>query len=303
MTKPPTSLSPRLGIALGGGAALGWAHIGALRALTDIGVKPDIVAGTSMGAIVGAAWLCGALDALEEIARSMSWRRMAAYADPKLGAPGLFRGDAITQELVRQLGTRNIEDLGTPFVAVAADLVSGTEVQIEKGPLEFAVRASLSVPGVFLPVERGSQLLVDGGLVNPVPVSAARALGADYVIAVDVMGDYGGRAKAAGLGVPPTGNGPQGGGADWLRSFAGRLFSGSPRRPGIYSIGAVSVALVMRKLAEANQSLCPADLRVVPAIGHVSPIEFDRAPELIQAGYDATRQHASRLSGFARIGA
>lgn len=302
MPSPTSSAGPKIGVALGGGAALGWAHIGALRALKDIGVFPDIVAGTSMGAIVGAAWLCGALDALEEIARSMSWRRMAAFADPKLGAPGLFRGDAITAELVRHLGARRIEDLGRPFVAVAADLVSGTEVQIADGPLEFAVRASLSVPGVFLPVERGSQLLVDGGLVNPVPVSAARALGADYVIAVDVMGDYGGRAKAAGLGSPAADPARPAANNDWLRTFAGRLFAGSPKRPGIYSIGAVSVALIMRKLAEANQSLCPADLRIVPAIGHISPIEFDRAQELIAAGYEATRQYASRLSGFARLG-
>ena len=298
---PQTSHQPKLGLALGGGAALGWAHIGALRALGDLGVRPDIVAGTSMGAIVGAAWLCGALDELDELARSMSWRRLVAFADPKLGAPGLFRGDAIIQELVRRLGPRRIEDLDRPFVAVAADLVSGTEVHISEGPLDFAVRASMSVPGVFLPIERGSQLLVDGGLVNPVPVAAAKRLGAEFVIAIDVMGDYSGRAKAAGLGLPPPGADRQAAASgDWLRTFAGRLFAGSPKRPGIYSIGAVSVALIMRKLAEANQSLCPADIRVVPAIGHISPIEFDRAAELIQAGYDAMRRHASELRDFAR---
>jgi NTE family protein len=294
---PPTLAPKRIGLALGGGAALGWAHIGALRALEEAGIVPDVVAGTSMGAIVGAAWLCGALDALEGIARSMSWQRLVAFADPKLGAPGLLRGDAIVRELVRHFGSRRIEDLPRPFVAVAADLISGTEVEIREGPLELAVRASFSVPGVFLPVGRKGQLLVDGGLVNPIPVTAAHSLGADFVIAVDVMGDYHGRARAAGLVAPPEPlaevASAQG---DWLKSFSGRLFSRSSKRPGLYSIATVSGALIMRTLAEAKLRLAPADLRVVPSIGHISPIEFDRAEELISAGHAAMAEHTADLA-------
>lgn len=282
-----------LGLALGGGAALGWAHIGALRVLDEAGVTPTVVAGTSIGALVGAAWLCGSLDALEDIARGMSWRRLISFADPQLGAAGLFRGEAIVRALVRHLGERRIEDLEPRFVAVAADLITGTEVHIAEGRLERAVRASISVPGVFLPVEQGGQLLADGGLINPVPITAARALGADYVIAIDVMGDYHGRARAAGIG-PHLGT-PPAEPASWLESMAGRFFTRTPRRPGLYSIATVSAALIMRKLAEANLRLSPPDLHVVPAVGHFSPIEFDRADELIAEGRRAMAEALPKL--------
>lgn len=295
---PGSASLPRIGLALGGGAALGWAHIGALRALEKAGVKPDLIAGTSIGALVGAAWLCGALDPLEEIARAMSWRRLMAFADPQLGQAGLFRGEAIVRELLRQFGSRKIEEMDRPFVAVASDLIEGEEVHITSGPLERAVRASISVPGVFLPIVDGNRLLMDGGLINPVPVTAARALGADYVIAIDVTGDYHGRARAAGIGrpaAPPSPNPPPSE-RDWLKSIAGHFFARSPRRPGLYSVATISAALIMRKLAEANLRLSPADLLIVPAIGHISPLEFDRAEELIEAGRVAVETHSRELA-------
>jgi NTE family protein len=276
-----------LGLALGGGAALGWAHIGALRVLDEAGIKPDIVAGSSIGALVGAAWICGALDPLEEIARSMSWRRLMRYADPRLGVPGLIRGEAIVQELVRHLGSHRVEALRPRFAAVAADLIAGEEIEITEGPLELAIRASISVPGVFSPVEQGGRLLVDGGLVNPVPVTAARALGAARVIAIDVMGDYHGRARAAGVHDKGAGPQPNGERSALLRWFPETWLPRGPKRPGLTAIATVSAALIMRKLAEANFRLAPADLHVVPAIGHISPIEFDRADELIAAGRTA----------------
>lgn len=282
---------PVLGLALGGGGALGWAHIGALRALEENGLKPDVIAGTSIGALVGACVITDALDTLEETARAMSWRRMLAYADPQIGKPGILKGAAIIADLERHLGSCLIEELGRPFAAVASDLMSGTEVRLVTGPLEEAVRASISIPGVFLPVERDGQLLVDGGLVNPVPVSAARALGAEVVVAIDITGDYRGRARAAGIAMPGTSVAPvaprRKGVAGLAQGASRRLLRRSAARPGLYSVAMTSVALMMRELALAKLALDPPDVHVVPPVGHISPIEFDRAVDLIEAGRTA----------------
>lgn len=288
-----TGTPPLIALALGGGAALGWAHIGALRALDEAGLKVGAVAGTSIGALVGACYLAGKLDRLEEIARAITWRRMVRYADPQFGGPGLIKGDAIIADLLSNVGPIHIEDLSAPFTAVAADLLSGQEIWLRSGALGPAIRASISIPGVFLPVEHGLSLLVDGGLVNPVPVSAARALGGDVVIAVDVAGDYLGRAEAAGLHqgmlsaarpapepVPDTWSGR-------LKGFAGAMFDRSRRRPGLYSVGMTSAALMMRELARAKMALMPPDAIVRPHVGRFAPMEFDKADALIAAGYEA----------------
>ena len=286
---------PRIGVALGGGAALGWAHIGALRALEDGGITPDVIAGTSIGALVGSCSMAGVLGPLEDIARNMSWTRMLGLADPQVGAPGLFKGGAVQSLMERYLGSRQIEDLNGSFVAVAADLISGSEVRISRGPIASAVRASISIPGVFLPVERDGALLVDGGLVNPVPVSAARALGADLVIAIDVTGDYHGRARAAGIGLVETGVEPPAQGPAWMRGLAGRLFKRTARRPGLYSVATTSIALMMRELAETKMRIDPPDVHVIPAVGHISLVDFDRADELISCGRAAMSAQLERL--------
>ncbi|MFZ1990251.1 MAG: patatin-like phospholipase family protein [Alphaproteobacteria bacterium] len=272
-------------LALGGGAALGWAHIGALRVLEEASIEIDAIAGASIGALVGACALCRVLDPLEDIARGMNWRRLLSLADPLMGAPGLLKGAAVIAMMERYIGSRKIEELDRRFVAVAADLISGEAVRISSGSITEAVRASISIPGIFLPVERDGALLVDGGLVDPIPVSAARALGADIVVAIDVTGDYQGRARAAGIG-PESEKGKLPA-ASGVKGIGAKLFRRSERRPGLYSVATTSAALIMRELALAKLAIDPPDLHVVPKVGHVSPADFDRADELIAAGRES----------------
>lgn len=174
-----------LGLALGSGGARGWCHIGVLRALEEQGVKPDVVAGCSMGALVGAAWAAGRLDALEDWARGLSKTRFLGYVDLRLDGGGLVKGQAIS-DVLEDIGLPDrIEDLPRPFLAVATDMATGREVWLREGPLIPAVRASISIPGVFSPQELDGRWLLDGGLINPVPTSATRALGATCTIAVN----------------------------------------------------------------------------------------------------------------------
>jgi len=168
--------------------ARGWAHIGAMRALTEAGIKPDIIAGTSIGAIVGAAYLSGKLDVLEKWARSLNQRKIMGYMDIRLGGSGLMRGERLARVLNHYMGDVRIEELDRKFAAVACDLRTGYEVWLQRGPIVPAIRASYALPGAFEPVQVDGRHMIDGALVNPVPVSACRALGAHMVIAVSMMG-------------------------------------------------------------------------------------------------------------------
>jgi len=180
---------PPLGIALGGGVARGWAHIGALRALMEAGIRPDIVTGTSIGALVGGAYLSGNLDTLETWARSLNRRRMMSYMDLRWGGAGLLKGDRLAKVLNHYMGDVRIEDLDRKYAAVACDLRTGYEVWMQQGPIVPAIRASYALPAAFEPVKIDGRYMIDGALVNPVPVSTCRALGAHIVIAVSLNGD------------------------------------------------------------------------------------------------------------------
>ena len=180
---------PKIGVALGAGVARGWTHIGVLRALSRAGIEPDIVAGTSIGALVGGCLVANRLDPLEDFARSLTRRRMLSLLDLRFRSSGLI-GDSKLAELMReQLADLRIEDLGRTFVGVATELTTGHELWLHKGDLTQAIRASYALPGVFAPVAIDGRWLIDGALVNPVPVSVARALGARVVIAVNLNND------------------------------------------------------------------------------------------------------------------
>ncbi len=175
-------------MALGSGGARGWCHIGVLSELETLGVRPSVVAGCSMGAIVGAAWAGGVLDRLEDWALSLTRQRYLTYVDVGFGSGGVIRGRAIG-EILASIGLpEQIEDLNTPFVAVATDMATGREIWLKEGSLADAVRASISIPGVLEPYFLNGRWLLDGGLINPVPTSASRALGADVTIAVNPNG-------------------------------------------------------------------------------------------------------------------
>lgn len=179
---------PVVGLALGSGSARGWAHFGVLRALREAGVSPDIICGTSIGSLVGATYAAGEMDAFESWVLGLGKRKVFGFMDFNLGG-GLLKGEKIIEFWRENFVQETVEELGAPFGCVATDLQTGAEVWLRKGSIAEAVRASIALPGLFTPVMREGRLLVDGGLVNPVPVSLARAMGADIVIAVDLNAD------------------------------------------------------------------------------------------------------------------
>ena len=177
----------RVGLALGSGGARGWAHLGVLQALREKGIQVDCVAGTSMGAVVGAFLAAGRVDALLDLALHLDWKRLRQFFwEVSLSRSGLTDGRRLLEETQNLLGMREFRELNLPFRCVATDLNTGSEVILGSGNLLEALRASISIPGVFSPVWVGKRLLVDGGLVNPVPVNVVREMGAQIVIAVDV---------------------------------------------------------------------------------------------------------------------
>src|ERR1700710_2681621 len=180
---------PVIGLALGGGAARGFAHIGIVRTLIAHGIVPNVVVGTSIGAVVGGAYAAGHLDTLEEWARSLQPRNILSYLDIRLNGSGLIGGTKLAAQLEAAMGHTAIQDLPLKFATVATEVRTGHEIWLTHGRMVDAMRASYALPGIFSPVLVGDRWLVDGALVNPVPVSAARALGAEIVIAANLSSD------------------------------------------------------------------------------------------------------------------
>jgi NTE family protein len=256
---------PRIALALGGGAALGWAHIGVIQALEARGLVIEAVAGTSIGAVVAAAYCAGRLPALEALARSANRMLVLKFLDVSFNG-GVLGGRVIERELKRYFLDHRLEDLPIPCATVAADLATGTPVVMRTGPIVEAVRASLSIPGIFPPLRRDGHVLADGGLINPVPVSAARLLSAAPVIAVNLQADYLGRAGAAGLDRDPA------------------------KPPPVVGVSRASIGLMLATLADLSLRLTPADAVIEPRIGHVDVADFTRADELIREGAAAVER-------------
>jgi NTE family protein len=275
-----------IGIALGGGVARGWAHIGVLNRLEAAGLEPDIVCGTSIGALVGGSYLGGRMPEFEAWARGLTRAGMTRLFDLQLGASGLIAGRRITQMLPPDLRRLAIEELDRPFVAVATDLSNGHEVWIRTGSLTEAMRASYAVPGLFPPVYREGRWLVDGALVNPVPVSVCHALGADITIAVNLNGDpyeelpsaESGLDELAGLNVEASvrGKGRQG----IIRSF----FRRRPTEPGMLTVISQALVLGQDRIARSRLAGEPPDVMISPALVGIGLFEFYRAEEIIAAG-------------------
>src|SRR5579872_504434 len=218
----------RVGLALGSGSARGWAHIGVIRALEAEDIRPDVVCGTSIGALVGSAYVAGELDRLEEWVRKLTIKDVITFMDFTLSG-GLVRGSRLMDHFRQHFTDRQIEQIATPFAAVATALETGAEIWLRSGSMFEAVRASVAVPGFFAPVLREGMVLVDGGLVNPVPVSLARAMGADIVIAVDLGSDILGRHFRSAPAPAPAAAAPPGGGAHlWLHTLKESLSALAP---------------------------------------------------------------------------
>ncbi|MEO3430350.1 patatin-like phospholipase family protein [Pelagibius sp. CAU 1746] len=290
---------PRIGLALGSGVARGWAHLGVIRALGRHGIEPDVIVGTSIGAVVGGVHLAGKADALEGWARSLTKVRMISYMDFRVRNGGMIGGRHLVDALRENLGNLRIEDLGIPFAAVATDLVTGHEVWLREGDLIDAMRTSFSLPGVFEPMQRDNRWLVDGALVNPVPVSVCRALGAQMTIAVNLNADIIGKERRAGAPVPTVAGfdllnelqqGEESSKPSRIGTLARRLFRREPTHPSMFGVMISSLGIVQDRISRSRLAGEPPDVHITPRLGTVGLFEFDRADEIIAEGEAAVER-------------
>ena len=299
---------PSIGLVLGSGAARGFAHIGVIRTLVSHGIVPDIVIGTSMGALVGGCYANNQLDKLEEWANSLTMRRIIGYLDVRLGGSGLISGGRLANLLQEGIGSTLIEDLPTRFAAIATEVGTGHEVWLTRGSLSLALRASYALPGVFPPVRVGGRWLVDGALVNPVPVSAARAFGARVVIAVNLDADRFSRGATIashgadpGDGTPLAPDKPDSGlrrlrnmfGAE--RAFKREFTTGQPR-PRFSTVMIESFNIMQDRLTRMRLAGDPPDIHITPRIGDIGWLDFHRAAETIEIGQVATERALDSIS-------
>jgi NTE family protein len=296
---------PVIGLALGGGAARGLAHIGIVRTLVAHGIVPNVVVGTSIGAVVGGAYAAGHLDTLEEWARRLQPRNILGYLDIRLNGSGLIGGDKLAAQLEAAIGPTLIEDLPVKFATVATEVRTGHEIWLTHGRMVEAMRASYALPGIFSPVLVGDRWLVDGALVNPVPVSAARAFGAEIVIAANLSSDifahgttiysHGPSAEVTAAVAPESMTEP----AAPKRGF-GRLFSaertmkreffGTAGRPGISSVMVDAFNIMQDRITRARLAGDPPDLLISPRVGEIGWFDFHRADDLIAHGTRAAER-------------
>jgi NTE family protein len=273
---------PRLGIALGSGSARGWAHIGVLRTLHEAGIEPDIVCGTSIGAFVGAAYASGDLDKLEAWVGGLSRRDVLGFFDVSL-AGGLIKGAKLFDFAATSFLDNSFTDLDRPFGCVATDLATGREIWLREGSVADAVRASIALPGLFSPHLLNERFLVDGGLVNPVPVSLCRAMEAEVVVAVDLGMDM--------LTTLQRRNGtPAVAGGGW-RNAVGRWFGREGEvtvRPSLTDVVSNSIAIMQGRISRSRLAGEPADVLVTPRLAQLNLLDYHRAAEAIAAGRKAT---------------
>jgi NTE family protein len=301
----PPRIRPRIGLALGAGVARGWAHIGVLRALRQRGIEPDVIAGTSVGAPVGGIHLAGHLDTLEQWVLGLTRFKVVSYLDLRVRAGGLIGGSRLVAEMRRNLGEMRIEDLPMPFAVTATDLVTGHEVWLRHGDLVEALRASFSLPGVFPPMRVDQRWLVDGALVNPVPVSVCRALGAEMVIAVNLNADIIGKARRPGATVPTAAGFdllqfldqvPEAPRASRLDALTRRIFRRDYDGPSLFGVMVSSLGIIQDRIGRSRLAGDPPDVHITPRLGHIGLLEFDRAAEAIEEGGAAVERSVPELA-------
>jgi len=280
---------PKIGFVLGAGSARGWAHIGVLRALLEAGIKPDLIAGCSVGALVGAAFAAGRLDQLEAWALALDWKRMLRLMDFGLRG-GLIKGKRVREVFREQFVECEFSELQVPFAAVATDLHSGQEIWLREGQVSAAIGASMAVPGLFRPVPYEGRYLVDGSVVNPIPVSLCRAMGADIVLAVDLGSDLVGR-YVRDDDRAPTQTAPRGFISRFLprSSRASEQQKGEPESmsPSLLETLMGSINIMQLRIARSRLAGEPPDALLTPRLGHLGLLDYHRAEFAIREGRDA----------------
>ncbi len=292
----------RITLVLGSGGARGWAHIGVIRALQENNIEIESVVGCSMGALVGAALAAGKIDVLHRTALELDWRKaFSLFFEFTLPRSGLIDGNKVVRMLRDKIASVDIEDLPTPFTALSTDMSTGQEVEFSSGDLLDAVRASISIPGIFTPVFRDHQILVDGGLVAPVPVKTAYEAGARKVVAVNVN---------KGMGLPPSNSNAKnkhprrtGKSREAVAKFVNDRIKDlkiekltpvkhwiTPKNtPSIFDIVGNSTIIIQSKIAEIQLQKYPPDLLIEPELDGMNFMEFHHAEQAIQKGYEKAK--------------
>ncbi len=303
--------TPRLGLALGSGSARGWAHIGILRALEERGLRPDVVTGASVGALVGAACAAGRLADLEEWVCELTQRDVWRLVDTTFRSGGVMTGNRLMEAIAAHIGDAPIETLPMRFGAVATDLYTGEEIWLREGPFMTAVRASSGLPGLFSPTWHEGRWLIDGGVVNPVPVSLCRALGADVVIAVDLRRSVTQvamrvREESARNNAAPEQEASTEGTAilqKWTGLVDGLVETFRSRRsePGLFEVMTSAVNIMQDRITRSRLAIDPADLVLRPDLARFQLMDFHRGREAIDIGRALIDQVASQLEPISAL--
>lgn len=281
----------KLGLALGAGGAKGLAHIGVLEVFTDAGINFDVVSGTSVGAIVGAIYASGTLKEFQEEVLAINAAQVPLLLSPTVSLSGFFSGERALEQLQNFLPYKEIEALPIPYISLSVDLNSAEIVRFTKGPLLEAVRSSFSVPGIFTPIHNNNQCLVDGALIEPLPVDDARALGADCVVAIDLFSSeplvLNKAAKKPALRFPTT-----------IAKGLSHLYESILNKTEVTHLIQVleaSLTINQRRLTQLRLKESPADLLIQPAVAGINTFEFHRAKEGIELGRNAAKAALPKL--------
>lgn len=302
--------SPVIGLALGGGAARGWAHIGVIRALEDYGIRPDLIAGTSVGAVVGAMACSRHFDDFETWVTGLTRRDVLAHMDFALGNGGFIQGQHLLERFRDTFGLTTFADLESPLGVVATSLYSGQERWLREGDVVMAMRASMALPGIFTPVHYEEDWLVDGGLVNPVPVSLCHAMGAERVIAVNLSDGLIGRRmpehRSSSRRMHEKTEGLQG----WFDRLSNgfkdstdllvRQFERGDHEtsPGVFDVIASSVTVMQDRITRSRMAGDPPDLLITPQLADIGLLELHRGGEAIEKGRQAVAHIAPAIEAF-----
>ncbi len=301
----------KIGLALGSGSARGWAHIGVIEAIEEAGVPIHYIAGTSIGAFVGAVYATGHLGSLKEFAIQMDWKKVISYFDVVFPKSGFMDGKKVHELFSIHTDAKTFADFNIPVRMVATDLKTGKKVVIDSGNIIEGIRASVSVPGVFTPVKRGDQWLVDGGLVDPVPVSVVRNMGADFVIAVDLNSDlinhgYKPNKKPSIEAIPKKERNElvmriatQYNSAEKaVKAKINRWISSSTKSPNIIDVMGTSLGIMQEQLSRINLAMDPPDILIQPRLGDLKMFDFDQAERSIKEGYTQAKNQIDNIKSI-----
>ena len=313
MMRPSPQSPQKIGLALGSGGARGWAHLGVLQRLNEMGLRVHCVAGTSIGSIVAALYASDSLGTMRDLAARLDWKRVAQlFLEVNFQRSGLLSGKNFMRLLKDVIPVHAVGDLSVPFAAVATDLLTEKEVVLDSGNLFDAIRASIAIPGIFTPMRLQGRNLVDGGLVNPLPVSVCRSMGADFVIAVDINLRAAPHKRKAAKATPdppmsserierlvtqvsklvPKLQTPMQEAVD--RWYAPQKSEDAPL--SIFDVITRSFRLIENQITRSGLALNPPDILVQPAVGDIMTLEFHRGPEAIAAGREAIDEVLPQLA-------